>query len=250
MTAFPLEYRLRYLVFGLIFALGFYAPWERYTVISLGSSTWWLFLASFPARQQWLTFTASSQLLLILGCIAATVGASLRLWAASFLGAAIVHAGSLYGTRIVTDGPFRFVRNPLYLGAFFSTLALSLLMPPTGAILTIVLIVIFELRLIGAEEAFLLNRIGEPYRAYCAIVPRLVPSWRSGLRPAGTRPDYRSGLLSEVFVVGTALSFITVGWNFNSTVIIKGILISFGLALIARAFIPKVAEQPTSFSAE
>ena len=121
-------------------------------------------------------------------------------------------------------------------------------MPPTGAIVTILLIFVFQLRLIGAEEAFLGNRIGAPYRAYCATVPRLLPSVRPQLPPAGMRPDYRSGLLSEIFVIGTALSFITVGWNFNSTTVLKGVLISFGLALIARAFIPKLVEPPVALS--
>ena len=242
MTAFPLEYRLRFFLYGLIYALGFYAPWERYSALSLGSSTWWLFLASFPAREHWLSFTASSLLLLILGCITAMAGALLRFWAASFLGAPVVHAGKLHGIRLLTDGPFRAVRNPLYLGAFLSTLALSLLMPPTGAIVTVLLLIVLQLRLIGAEEAFLLQRFGEPYRAYCGVVPRLLPTWRHRLPFAGTHPDYRGGLLSEVFAIGIALSFITVGWNFNSTIVIKGVLISLGLALIARAFIPGITE--------
>lgn len=242
MTAFALEYRLRHLVLVLILALGFFAPWERYTTLSLGSSTWWLFLAALPARAHWLTFTASSQVFLVLGCLAATFGAALRLWGASFLGASVVHAGGLHARQIVAAGPFRYVRNPVYLGTFFSTLALSLTMPPTGAIVAVLLTSVFLLRLISAEEAFILNNLGEPYRQYLGVVPRLVPSRRHALNFTGTSPSYRSGLLSEVFALGVAISFITLGWNFNSTILLKGILVSFGLSLIARAFIPKVAD--------
>ena len=250
MKAFPLEYRLRYLVHGLIYTLGFFAPWERYTPLNLGSSTWWLFLAAIPAREQWVPFTTSSQILLLLGCIAATLSAVLRVWGASFLGASIVHSSAMHGSRVLADGPFRYMRNPLYLGTLLNVIALSLLMPPTGAIFAILLIALVQVRLIGAEEPFLLNKLGEPYRLYCAAVPRFLPSLRPRVPAAGIRPNYRNGFFSELFVVGSALSFITLGWNFNSTLLLKGVLISLGISIIARAFIPQVLETPPIVSAE
>ena len=250
MKAFPLEYRLRYLVHGILYALGFFAPWERYTSFSLGSSTWWLLLASFPARERWLSFTASSQVLLILGCVAATLGAALRFWGASFLGAAIVRSNEMHGSQVLADGPFRYMRNPLYLGTLLNAAALSLLMPPTGAIVALILITLVQIRLIGAEEAFLLNKLGEPYRLYCAAVPRFWPSLRALVPPAGVRPNYVSGLLSELFAIGCAISFIAFGGNFNSTLLLKGVLISLGVSIIARAFIPKVLEAPRKVPAD
>ncbi len=250
MKAFPLEYRLRYLVHGIIYTLGFFAPWERYTSLTLGSSTWWLFLASIPAREHWLTFTASSLILLILGCLAATGAAILRVWGASYLGAAVVHSGGMHGQHVLADGPFRHTRNPLYLGTLLNTVALSLLMPPTGAIVTLVLITVIQIRLIGAEEPFLINKLGEPYRLYCAAVPCFFPSLRPRVPPAGARPNYKNGLLSEIFVVGCAISFITLGRNFNSILLLKGVLISLGLSLIARAFISGPLADPTTPEAE
>ena len=250
MKAFPLEYRLRYLVHGIIYTLGFFAPWERFTSLTLGSSTWWLFLASIPARQTWLPFTTSSQITLVLGCIAATLGAALRVWGASYLGAAVVHSGSMHGSHVLADGPFRHVRNPLYLGTFLNTLALSLLMPPTGAIVAILLIGLLQLRLVGAEEPFLLNNLGEPYKLYCVAVPRFLPSLRPRIASAGTQPNYRNGVLSEIFVIGCAISFIVLGWNFNSTLLLKGVLISLGLSIIARAFMPRALEAPAKTPAE
>ncbi len=249
MKAFPLEYRLRYLVHGLIYALGFFAPWERFTSLTLGSSTWWLFLASFPAREHWLSFTASSQILLILGCIAATLGAALRVWGTSYLGASVVHSSSMHGSRVLADGPFRYVRNPLYLGTLLNTAALSLLMPPTGAVATLILIAFVQVRLVGAEEPFLLSTLGDTYRQYCAAVPRFWPALRPRVPSAGVRPNYLNGLLSELFVIGCAISFIALGGNFNSTLLIKGVLISLGVSLIARAFIPKTLETQTTVSA-
>ena len=81
----------------------------------------------------------------------------------------------------MANGPYRYVRNPLYLGGWFMMLAISLLMPPTGALFTMVLMTIHFLRLILGEEAFLTAQIGEPYREYLRTVPRLVPSLRTNL---------------------------------------------------------------------
>jgi len=57
-------------------------------------------------------------------------------------------------------GPYRHLRNPLYLGAWVNTLAVALLMPASGAVFTIVLIVLFQMRLILAEESFLGGKQG------------------------------------------------------------------------------------------
>lgn len=248
MKAFPLEYRLRYLVHGIVYTLGFYAPWERYSGVSLGASTWWLLLASLPARAHWLPFATATQVLLALACVLATLSAWFRVWGASFLGASIVHSGAMHGSSVLADGPYRHLRNPLYLGTFLNTVALSLLMPPTGAIVAIVLIAVVQLRLIGAEEPFLTAKLGEPYRAYCAAVPRLLPSLRPRVPSAGVRPHWGNGVLSELFVVGTAISFVALGWSYNTTLLLKGILISLGISFVARAFIPRV--KPAELSAE
>lgn len=241
MKAFSLEYRLRYLVHGIIYALGFYAPWERYASLSLGASSWWLLLASLPAREHWISFAAATRLLLAIGCVFTVAGATLRVWGASYLGAAVVHSGGMHGSQVLADGPYRHSRNPLYLGTFFNTVALSLLMPPTGAIVAIALIALVQVRLIGAEEPVLMVKLGEAYRAYCAAVPRVVPSLRPRVNAAGVRPSYANGLLSELFVVGTAISFLTLGWSYNTTLLLKGVLISLGISIVARAFIPRVA---------
>ena len=44
---------------------------------------------------------------------------------------------ALGGEGVVADGPYRHMRNPLYLGAWVHTLALALLMPASGALFTV-----------------------------------------------------------------------------------------------------------------
>lgn len=236
--AFPLEYRFRYILHALIYVLGFWAPWERYGNLSFGGTTAWTALASLMAREHWLGFSDASRLLLIVCTAAAIVAALLRVWGSSYLGPAVVHAGTMQAEKVVADGPYRFVRNPLYLGTIFNSIALSLLMPPSGAVVSLVLITIEQMRLIGAEEAFLGPRLGATYRAYQQVVPRLWPSLQPRTISAEDQPRWLWGLLSEVYVVGTAISFIALGSTYNGTIILKGILVAFGLSLIARALIP------------
>ena len=237
--ASPAEYRFRYALHAILYTLGFYAPWERYTSLSLGATTAWLALATLPARAHWLSFTAASQLVLAAGCVFAFLGAGLRLWGTSYLGASIMQSPAMHGSRVLADGPYRYLRNPLYLGTFLNALALSLLMPPTGALFAVFTIGLLQIRLIGAEEPFLQRTLGAPYRAYCAAVPRLWPSLRPRVPSAGDRPNLLLGFASEIFVIGCAVSFAALGWRYNSLFVIKGVLISLGLSLIARAFIPR-----------
>ena len=239
MRAFPSEYRFRYLLHILLYALGFYAPWERYTSLTLGEPTWWLTLASLPARAGWFSFAAASRYLLVFACVTATLGALLRVWGSAYLGSSVVQSGSMHGDQLIADGPFRHVRNPLYLGTFLNVLALSLLMPPTGAIFAIVTIGTLQLRLIGAEEQFLAAKVGAPYVAYLQQVPRLLPSLRPRIPASGRRPRWANGVLVEVFFLGCAVSFLTLGSSYNSVPIIKGVLISLGLSLIAKAAAPR-----------
>jgi len=74
---------------------------------------------------------------------------------------------------LVTDGPYRWSRNPMYLGmlvsllglaVFFGTLVPALVLPAFGAWL--------HVRFVRAEERALEERFGEPYRDWRARVRR------------------------------------------------------------------------------
>ncbi len=69
------------------------------------------------------------------------------------------------------------------------TLALALLMPVSGAVFTMGLVALLQLRLILGEEDFLRARLGEAYAAYCARVPRLLPALRPRVAASGRGRD-------------------------------------------------------------
>ena len=237
MKATALEFRLRYLIHGVLYVLGFLAPWNY--LLHLDTIRTWQLLAAYLYRAGWLSFSAGTIAVLSAGILLATLAAFLRTWGSAYLGASTVQSSAMLGDQVVAAGPYRYLRNPLYLGTFLHTLALALLMPPSGAVFCIVLIGILQLRLIAAEEAFLTQQLGEPYLAYRAQVPSLIPSLRAKLPPSHVLPNWSAAFLGEIYMWGVALSFAMAGWRYNAFLILQGVIVSFGLGLITRAFIPK-----------
>ena len=79
-------------------------------------------------------------------------------------------------TALVTGGPFRFVRNPIFTFMTIGLAGLALLTPNAIAAATLVLLVIaLELHVRLVEEPYLLRAHGTPYRTYAAHVGRFLP---------------------------------------------------------------------------
>lgn len=238
MIATEFEYRHRYFLHALIYVLGFSACWEMQWW-SVGQRTVWGQTAEWLLHHGFGIQSATHAVHLVT-ILFAVAGAALRWWGAAYLGASTVQRDSMVADRVVADGPYRYVRNPLYLGTVLNTLAVVMLMQPAGAGLTMVLIVIYQIRLIMREEPYLSRTLGPVYDEYCKQVPRLLPRLRSKMPHGGAVPRWGEGFVSEIYVIGTALSFAVFSWRyFEPLVILQGILVSVGISLVARAFIPK-----------
>lgn len=86
-------------------------------------------------------------------------------------------------TDLVTDGPFRIVRNPIYSAMMPTVFGLVLMVPNVVAVLTFVALVIsIELQVRFVEEPYLQRAHGAEYEGYAARVGRFVP--RVGLLKA------------------------------------------------------------------
>jgi len=237
MKATPLEFRFRFLILAAIYLLGFVAPWDQW--LHLDSIRTWQLIASWPTRAGWLSFNAATIVVLVLGILCALTVAVLRTWATAYVGPSIVQDKAMHGEGVVAAGPYRHLRNPLYLGTFLHTFALALLMPPSGAIFCIVAVFLFQLRLIASEESFLTAKLGEPYLAYRAKVPSLFPAITPRVAASDTPTNWPNSFLGEIYMWGVVLTFAVLGWRYNSILLIKGVLISLGISLIVRAFLPK-----------
>jgi len=78
-------------------------------------------------------------------------------------------------TRIVTEGPFRFTRNPMYLGHLIFMLGLAVTLHSYVALLLLVARAIWFHRRVVADETRLTARFGAAYTDYCKRVRRWVP---------------------------------------------------------------------------
>ncbi len=243
MQATGFEYRYRFLIHGMVFLLGFWAPWllvpSLAEVPGFTANSTWLVFSTMVSRQGWLTFGAATVVLLVVALAFMAAGALLRVWGAAYVGASVVRSPSMHGTTMLADGPYRRTRNPLYLGTLLHTVGLAILMPPSGALLAVALIWIFQVRLALAEEPFLATRFGAPYLAYKAAVPRFLPTPAPQVPAAGARAHWLQGALGEFYFIAAFAVMAAFGWSFNAQPIRRGLLISLGVWLILRAFTPR-----------
>lgn len=79
-------------------------------------------------------------------------------------------------TRLVVDGPFELVRNPIYSAMIPTVLGLALMVPSIVAIAGMVaLVAALELQVRVVEEPYLLRTHGDDYARYAAKVGRFLP---------------------------------------------------------------------------
>jgi protein-S-isoprenylcysteine O-methyltransferase Ste14 len=238
MRASKIEFRLRMLINATIIVMGFWAPW-------IGYNNAWAGLGPHVALLEWLalrmsraglaSFTDAVPVVIVVAALCAALGAVLRVWGSAYLGSGTVQSVEMQAGSVVASGPYRYVRNPLYLGLWFMVAALAFLMPPSGALFAMVLITLFQMRLILGEEAFLARQIGEPYLTYKRAVPRLIPRFRGAPTAAGGKPQWVRALLTELTPIGVFVALAFCSWSYNNQLMIKAILISFGLSLVMRA---------------
>jgi protein-S-isoprenylcysteine O-methyltransferase Ste14 len=76
-------------------------------------------------------------------------------------------------TALVTSGPYRLTRNPIYVGFVLVYLGLSIVLTSIWIlVLLLPVLVILQRGVVLREEAYLERRFGEAYDAYAQRVPR------------------------------------------------------------------------------
>jgi len=249
MKATKLEFRLRVVIIVVVVWLGFAAPWIEF----LGSG------AGFPGRislLEWLaleisrfgllSFTRAVPAMIVLSALIAAIGAVLRVWGTAYLGPGTVNNPLMKAETVMAAGPYRYVRNPLYIGTWFMIAAMTFIMPVTGAFFVLIVLAAFELRLILAEEAFLADKLGEPYLAYLISVPRLFPRLRTTLPPSDAMPHWPRAVLAELNPIGVFITMAFFSWTYNHWLMIQAILVSLGLSIVVRALMPGIRQTSSS----
>lgn len=109
-----------------------------------------------------------------LGAVMVVLGLAVRAYAAGYLEK---------GGPLCTDGPYRRVRHPLYLGSLLAAIGFSVMMNTIWAWIAVLpaFVLIYRGQVI-AEERFLREQYGEDHARWSAEVPMLLPR----LHPAST----------------------------------------------------------------
>ncbi|WP_254508789.1 methyltransferase family protein [Anatilimnocola floriformis] len=103
----------------------------------------------------------------ILGEALLLSGLLLRAWAAGTL---------KKRQQIITTGPYRYVRNPLYIGSFLLMLGFSILLRDWLAIgMVLGPILAMYLNKVRQEEKYLAHHFAEEWQAYARSTPRFIP---------------------------------------------------------------------------
>ncbi|HEX8813484.1 MAG TPA: isoprenylcysteine carboxylmethyltransferase family protein [Terracidiphilus sp.] len=236
MRASSSEYRLRILILFAIVCLGFWSPWiERWGIGHRTSLLEWLALEL--SRLGLVSFAAATPTVIVFATIVAALGAFFSVWGTAYLDPHIVNAFDMNADAVMASGPYRYVRNPLYLGSFFMIAAIAFTMPTSGALISLPLIAFFLLRLILSEETFLTAKIGEPYQAYLRAVPRLFPRLRTTLTRGDHKPHWVHSVLTEANPIGVMLITAILWWRYDNSLMVKAFAICFAASLALRGLI-------------
>ena len=175
-------------------------PWAR-----------WRVRLGYPLAAAFAVLAQPTWESLLWGTAIAAVGLFLR-------GAA---AGHLYKhQRLATSGPYRYTRNPLYLGS--SLLAVGLLLAGRSwmaAALVAAYFVVFYSGVMRTEEAELRARYGEEFEAYAARVPLFFPALtpRSPASASFSATQYKINREYQAaigFALALALLYAKMKWPF------------------------------------
>ena len=200
MNPAALLFRIRGIIFVLLYVLGFLPPWQR--PFGIGHATLWLTASTELARSGWIGLAGASLTVTILGLASLVTGTAMRVWGAAHWSPAAMGAG-----------PNRSLGNSLNIGSWLVALGVSLLMPLAGALLFLLTFTVFTLLLIFTERRFFANT------------------------STAATPRWLRALLAETYPVAFTLCFAVFAWRYNARVLIQCLLICFGMSLVTRALV-------------
>jgi protein-S-isoprenylcysteine O-methyltransferase Ste14 len=214
MVAYEFEYRHRFWIIVLVYALAY----ACYNLDHLN-----VLYAVVPRNLSVVQKDLIVRLLYAAAALLAATGAVLLTWATAY------RSSDTSPTRAALSiaGPFRYVRNPQYLSYFFLLVALATFQSRLGSPIMLLAEAILLLRLVAREEVRLEQEYGERFRVYRQRVPRLLPSLRPQIEKGGESPRWGYALWNHAFqwgCVATLLAFACtlsdrVGYAFAATTI-------------------------------
>ena len=131
------------------------------------------------------------------------IGLFFRFWANGYLGKE-GRSNEIMAKALITQGPYRYTRNPLYIGNFFLTagVLIGFHSPFYLIILMLGLFLVEYSIIIKAEQAFLINRFGNDYLTYRKITGMIFPKFfRERILASGNQKYLFKNALREIQTV-------------------------------------------------
>lgn len=164
------------------------------------------------AKPTWTSFLA--------GLIIALAGEGFRFWGVLYAGSATRTTGRVGGGRLITDGPYGYVRNPLYVGNFILSFGLVIMSWAWMPWMVFVYVSLFGIQyslIVDLEEEYLKNRFGTVYEDYRHHVRRWIPRVRPYASPEKSDPKFLKALHSErntLQAIVAVCGLLLIRWHF------------------------------------
>jgi protein-S-isoprenylcysteine O-methyltransferase Ste14 len=176
----------------------------------------------------------ATQISYLIAALPALLAAWISTWTCAYL-----PSGANEGLRLrpgdddlVTDGPYRFVRHPLYLGMILCFLGFAILLNRLGFAIAMLGITVFVYRLILREEAELDAAFGASYRAYRDAVPRLFPA-RGKIWRIGRAPNWKQGLIGGGYLWLVAAALVVLAASLKESMFYATLAAAFAVRIIS-----------------
>lgn len=123
----------------------------------------------------------------------------------------------VYAEDLVTDGIYAHCRNPMYVGNILMISGVAITSNSWWCVLTVIpLFTFLYMAIIAAEQAYLEQKFGEAFRAYCRDVPGLLPRFGGLATTIGRMEFHWRRLLVKEY--GTVFGWVSrwllvVAWN-------------------------------------
>lgn len=133
-----------------------------------------------------------------LGLVFIFAGELLRIYGVAFIGSISRTRSSSLGPKLITEGPFAYSRNPLYLGNFLISTGVAVYGGVFWFVLVTVAATAFQYHcIVQYEEQRLTEQFGDEYVNYTQTVPRWFPQKLPALNEIQWPTSYYAALKSE-----------------------------------------------------
>jgi protein-S-isoprenylcysteine O-methyltransferase Ste14 len=237
MKATAWEFANRAMVFGLIIGFAFF-------LYSFDHQNGTAVLANWLAPRLGVDAESLVRVLFLAAAALLAIAALIRTWASAYLQAGVVYASEVKSDSLVADGPYRWVRNPLYLANIVMAVGMGAMMSRTGFFLVVLAMLLFCYRLILREEGELRQGQGQDYQRYAEAVPRLFPSARARVASADRSADWAGGLKAELWYWGFAIAVAAFAVTLRVTVFFSVVGASIALFWVSSLAFRRKKMQP------